>query len=195
MIKRGRFWLLILLTAIFSSLSWPGPVKIGALVSYYQVADPVFKDIYGRGKLQYGISLSYDLERDLHPIAKRSEMYLEADYFADQGTMSMSKEKVSLSIVSILFGARVRIIDSGRFKPYLGLGAGACFLKENVPSRLEDVSETARELHAEAGIYMAITKRILMDLNIRYALADAGPFGETVKLGGIRAGLGIGFRL
>ena len=190
-----RFVLVVLLAFNLSSVSWPGPVRVGAQLNYYQLADPIFKDVYGKGNLQYGISFGYSFEQDLHPIAKRSEFYLEADYFADQGNMTVTKEKVSFSIMSLLIGVRLRIINAGSFKPYLGIGGGAYFFKEDVPARLEDVSESAREIHVESGMYIAVTKRISLDLNFRYAFANAEPFKELIKLGGMRAGLGIGFRL
>jgi hypothetical protein len=49
--------------------------------------------------------------------------------------------------------------------------------------------------HIEGGSYIAVGRRFHIDLNLRYVKADAKPFDETIKLGGWRAGVGVGYSL
>jgi opacity protein-like surface antigen len=69
-----------------------------------------------------------------------------------------------------------------------------CSYKENVPERLGDVSESTTGFHAEVGSYLDVMRGFFLDLNIRYLKATVEPFDEKINLGGLRVGLGFGYR-
>ncbi|MGB6340802.1 MAG: outer membrane beta-barrel protein [Candidatus Aminicenantaceae bacterium] len=160
--------------------------KIGGFLSYYAVSDSVFKEVYEDGGLMFGGSLSFD-------VIKEFEIRVEANYFQNKGQMTLTKEETYFSIVPLVLGARIKLLDR-KISPYVGSGVDYCLYKEELPERFEQVSETVVGFHVEAGVYVNVLKSLFLDLNFRYIQADAKPFDETIKLGGWRAGLGIGFQ-
>jgi len=160
--------------------------KVGGSLNYYAVSDTIYKDTYGEGNLMFGGSLSYELIR-------RIELRVEANYFRDKGEMTTTKEEITLTLMPIVIGVRLRLINLSVFSPYLGAGVDYYAFKESLPERFEDVSESATGFHAEVGSYLNIIPGFYLDLNVRYASVNAKPFDETIKLGGLRAGVGIGF--
>jgi opacity protein-like surface antigen len=170
------------LTAVDAAAS----VRVGGSVNYYAVSDSNIKSIYGSGSSMVGGFLSLGLFR-------RIEIGAEANYFRAKGKMTLTEEEISLVLMPFVLRARYRIADFGRFGPYLGAGLAYFSYKENLPSRLGNVSETAVGELGEAGCYCQFGKRLFLDVNIRYIICETKPFDESIKLGGLRAGLGIGY--
>jgi outer membrane protein W len=161
-------------------------VRVGASINYYAASDSNIKDIYGSGNTMVGGFLSFELFRKI-------EVGVEANYFRAKGKMTLTQEEISLVLMPFVVRARYRIADFGRFSPYVGAGLAYFSYKENLPSRLGNVSETALGEHGEAGCYCQFGKKLFLDVNVRYVFCETKPFDETIKLGGLRAGLGIGY--
>jgi opacity protein-like surface antigen len=159
--------------------------QAGFSLNYYSPNDSFYKDTYGKGNFMFGGSLSYKTKI-------RLEFRAEVNYFRDKGEMTVTKEEIKFTIVPIVLGLRFKIIDKN-LSPYLGAGIDFYSYKEKYPERFEDVSESTTGFHAEIGSYMNITPRIHLDLNVRYIKADAESFDEKIKLGGLKAGIGIGY--
>jgi opacity protein-like surface antigen len=164
-----------------------GPLRLGLMAAYYMPADSAYKDLYGRGNLIFGGSLGFELIRKL-------EFRLEGGYFQDSGKMNLTGEDLKLSFFAASLGARFRFVESKAFQPYVGAGVAMYAYKEDLPARLDDVSKKAVGFQGEAGFYYALTRKILLDLNFRYVLMNTKPLNESVKLGGLRAGLGVVFQ-
>lgn len=161
-----------------------GPLRIGVSAGYYVPSDSAYKDLYGQGNLMFGGSFSFELIR-------KFEVRVDGGYFQDSGKMNLTKEDLRLSLLSGGLGVRLRFVDAKLLRPYVGGGLAIYAYKEDLPSRLEDVSKTAVGLQGEAGTYVSLTQRISLDVNFRYVFMNVKPVDEAVKLGGIRVGLGI----
>jgi opacity protein-like surface antigen len=169
---------------VFSLYTSAGGFKVGGSVGYYSVADSIYKDTYGSGNLIYGGSLSYDLWRNF-------EIRGEVGYFRDKGKMTLTKEEIKLSLIPVVIGIRAKLVKTKKLSPYLGAGVDFYSFKEK--ARLGDTSGSTIGFHIEGGNYIALGRRFQVDLNLRYVKADAKPFDETIRLGGWRAGVGIGY--
>ena len=167
--------------------AFSGPLRLGLMAGYYMPSDPAYKDLYGQGNLMFGGSFGFELIRKL-------EIRLEGGYFQDSGKMNLTEEDLKLSFFAGSLGARYRFVDGKALQPYVGAGVAMYSYKEDLPARLEDVSKTTVGFQGEAGIYYVLTSKILLDLNFRYVLMNTKPLNESVKLGGIRAGLGVVFQ-
>jgi len=161
-----------------------GPLRIGVSAGYYVPSDSAYKDLYGQGNLMFGGSFSFELIR-------KFEVRVDGGYFQDSGKMNLTKEDLRLSLLSGGLGVRLRFVDAKLLRPYVGGGLAIYAYKEDLPSRLADVSKTAVGLQGEAGTYVSLTQRISLDVNFRYVFMNVKPVDEAVKLGGIRVGLGI----
>ena len=177
----GVFFLL----AGLGNNAFAGEFKICLHTNYYAPTDPIYKDVYGSGGMMFGGSLSY-------AFLKKFELRAEYNYFQKNGQMTFTEEDVTLTLNPIILGVRYRILDKN-ISPYLGAGLGTLLYKEKLPERLEQVSEQTMSFHFEGGIYLNLTQKLFIDLNFRYALASAKPSNEKIQLGGIRAGIGIGY--
>jgi opacity protein-like surface antigen len=167
--------------------AFSGPLRLGIMAGYYMPSDSAYKDLYGQGNLMFGGSFGFEFIRKL-------EIRLEAGYFQDSGKMNLTEEDLKLSFFAGSLGARFRFVDGKALQPYIGAGVAMYSYKEDLPARLEDVSKTAFGFQGEAGIYYALSAKILLDLNFRYVLMNTKPLNESVKLGGLRAGLGVVFQ-
>ena len=175
--------ILFLMTGGVGSV-FAGGFKACLHTNYYSLTDPIFKDIYGSGGMMFGGSLSY--------VLKKFELRAEYNYFHKTGKMTLTQEDVTLTLTPIILGMRFRILGQ-KVSPYIGAGVGTLPYKEKLPERLEHVSERATSLHFEGGGYVNLKHKLFMDLNIRYAWAPTQPFSEKIQLGGVRAGIGIGY--
>jgi opacity protein-like surface antigen len=159
--------------------------RIQGSLYYYSVGDSIYKDTYGKGTFMLGGSLSYK-------VVQKFELRAEANYFQDKGEMTFTKEDITFSVLPIVLGLRIQFMKIKKLSPYFGAGIDIYFYKENLPDRYEDVSDSTTGFHVEVGTYITVTKRFYFDVNVRFIKADAKPFDEKIKLGGIRAGIGIG---
>lgn len=177
------FGLLLLAMAIPAD---SGSLRISASLDYYSLQDSLYKDIYGSGNLMMGGSLNYVFIR-------RFEVRAEAAYFLDKGTMTATQEELKFRLVPLLFGVRFRFLQK-KFSPYLGAGMGSYSYKEYYPERFGNVSDSTFGYHLESGGYYDLASRLFLDFNVRYTKADADAYDMTVKLGGFKIGIGIGYR-
>lgn len=185
--KKVGLVLIFIFMFVFNSYPFADKFKIAGTLCYYSVSDSIYKDTYGSGNLMFGAYLNYELFRFL-------EIMAEANYCQDKGEMTLTKEEVKFTLTPLVLAIRGKLPNMKTATPYLGVGLEYYLYKEDLPDRFEDVSESTVGFHAEAGVYVNVLKNIFLDLNFRYIKADAKPFDETIKLGGLRAGLGIGFR-
>jgi hypothetical protein len=181
--------LTILVLLFIFSLSLPASAQIfkaGCNVNYYSIKDSIFQEAYGTGNLMYGASLSLNL-------VWKIEVRAEANYFQDKGDMTATQEDITFTLIPLVIGARIRIFEK-KFSPYLGFGMDICSYKEDYPERFEDVDEKATGFHVEIGTYFYLPRKFYADINVRYTKLDVSPFGEIIELGGLQAGVGIGYR-
>jgi len=176
------FTVLILFVGL-SHYSFAENFKLGGSFNYYSVTDSIFNEVYEDGGLMFGGSLSYE------PI-KRLEIRGEANYYHAKGGMTFTQEEVTFTIIPIVVGLRIWIVEIKNFMPYLGTGINFYSYKEELPDRFEDISDSTIGFHFEGGTYLNLVKMFYLDFNFRYIFATA----EDIKLGGPRAGIGIGIQ-
>jgi len=183
--KSILFLLALCLVSGFSYQCWAGSFKVGASVNYYAISDPIFKELYKSGGMMFGGFLSYSY--------KMFELRTEFNTFQMNGNMSLTEEEIKFSMTPIVIGLRAGFLKR-TVSPYLGGGITYCPYKEDLPARFEPVSESVIGFHFEAGSYFYLAKGLHLDFNVRYTNLNAESFEGDVKIGGIRAGLGVGYR-
>jgi len=159
-------------------------IKAGGSIGHYFIADSIYKDTYGSGSLIYEGSLSYDLSRHL-------EIRAAIGYFKDTGETTLTGEEIKFSMIPVVIGMRVKLVKRGKLDPYFGLGLDFYSFKER--ARLGNTSGSTTGFHLEGGTYVALGQRFHIDINLRYVKADAQPLDEEIRLGGWRAGVGMGY--
>jgi len=175
------FLTLLFVTVLFSSGEG---FRAGGSIGYYFVADPIYKDTYGSDSLIYEGFLGYDLSKHL-------EIRAAVGYFKDKGEMTLTREEIKFRMVPVVMGVRVKPVKLGKLSPYLGVGVDFCSFKET--ARLGDTSDSTTGFHLEGGSYVVLGQSFHGDINLRYVKADAQPLDEVIRLGGWRAGVGVGY--
>jgi opacity protein-like surface antigen len=178
---------IILFMGIYQS-SFAGEIRLGGSFNYYAMTDSIFNNLYGNGGFMPGLCLSYE------PIRK-FEIRGEANYYRVNGKMSYNQEKITFSMIPIVLGLRLRVAEIRSLSPYLGFGFGFFPYKEELPARFGNVSESTSGFHLEGGAYLNPAKMFYLDFNVRYIIATAKSSYDDIKLGGIRAGIGVGIRI
>ena len=179
--------IILSMISIFPGSANSAQLRIGAAANYFVPSEAAYKDLYGSGGISPAGSLSVGALR-------RLEIRAEVAFFRDEGKMSLTQEGINLSLLTCVLSFRYGFIESKLLRPYAGAGFALISYQEEVPQRLTDVSESSTGFTAEAGTYINPTGRFFLDLNLSYLSAEAKPHVETVKLGGIRVGIGAGFR-
>ena len=176
----------IIMTSLFcfSLFASAEGFRVGGSVGYYSVSDSIYRDTYGSGNLMYGVSLSRDFARIL-------ELRGELGYFKDKGVMTLTKEEIRFSLIPVVIGIRTKLIQIENLNPYLGAGIDISFFKER--ARIGNTSDSTTGYYVEGGCYVALGQRFHIDLNLRYVKADAEPYDEKLKLGGLKIGIGGGY--
>jgi opacity protein-like surface antigen len=158
--------------------------SVGGSLGYYFLADPIYKETYGSGSLIMEGFFGYDLPEHL-------EIRAAVGYFTANGKMTLTREEIRFRMVPVVIGVRVKPVKLGKLDPYLGIGLDFCAFKET--ARPGNTSDSTTGFQLEAGTYIALAERFQLDINLRYIKADAKPLDEVIRLGGWRAGVGLGY--
>jgi hypothetical protein len=151
---------------------------VGLQVRGHLPTDPLYKNLYGSGSPAFGGFFSALLKPWLELIA-------EANFFQDKGAMSLTQEDITLTIQQYGGGLRINFLNTKLVRAYTGLQVGSFSVKEDVPERLEDFSESSMGFILEGGAYLKLSSKFHFYLKLDV---------EERNLGGPRLGVGLKFR-
>jgi hypothetical protein len=177
--------LIIIMVIIFLSSSFSNATDIIVEFKshYLHPSEKAFGDIYGGG-LVYGGELSIG-------IWKRLDIWVGGNYFSKKGELTFTKEGTKLEIYPLGGGLKYRL-TSGVFNLYAGAGLNYYQYKESNP--IGDVSKGGLGYVAKIGSYVKVTSGLLFDLYVNYSYCKLKPADFEINIGGIEAGVGIGYR-
>jgi opacity protein-like surface antigen len=155
---------------------------VEAKVLYFQPTEQAFKDIYGSG-------MSYGGEFDIN-IFDGLAIWIGAEYFTKKGELTFTKEETELQITPIYGG--LKYIFPGRgIMPYLGAGVGYFQYKETNP--IGTVKEGKIGFVTQAGLLVRLLGPVLVDFQVGYNMCKIKPQEIEAQIGGLKAGVGLGF--
>ena len=132
----------------------------------------------------YGGEVSVGVWRDL-------DLWLGGSYFSRKGELTFTKEETTLEIIPLGAGVKYRL-TRGSLSFYIGLGLNYYQYKEKNP--IGDVSEGGLGYIGKVGSYVKVTDGLLIDLYLNYSYCKIKPADFDVNIGGIEAGVGVGYR-
>ena len=178
-----KLTIIAILTVCFSGLAYTTDVVVELKAHYFSPSEQAFKDIYGGG-LMYGGEVSVGVWKDL-------DLWLGGSYFSKKGELTFTKEETKLELIPIGVGAKYRIL-SGSFALYLGLGLNYYQYKERNP--IGDVSDGGIGFVGKIGSYVTIIEWLVLDFYVDYSYCKIKPADFEINVGGIAAGIGLGYR-
>jgi len=173
---------IIAVILFFSGLANATDLMIELKAHYLSPSEQAFKDIYGSG-VMYGGELSVGVWKGL-------EIWFGGSYFSKKGELTYSKEETKLEIIPLGGGVKYRLL-SGSLALYIGLGLNYYQYKETNP--IGDVSKGGLGYIGKIGSYVKVIKGLFIDIYANYSYCKMKPADFDINIGGLEAGVGIGY--
>lgn len=175
--------IIIILTVIFlSGLANATDIIVELKAHYLHPSEEAFRDIYGGG-MMYGGEVSIGFWRGF-------EVWFGGSYFSKKGELTFTKEETKLEIYPIGGGLKYTL-STKIFDLYAGAGLNYYQYKESNP--LGDISKGELGYIGKIGSYVKVTGGFLIDLYVNYSYCKMRPADFKINIGGIEAGVGIGY--
>ncbi|NOR22610.1 MAG: hypothetical protein GQ476_08010 [Candidatus Aminicenantes bacterium] len=168
---------------LLSGIGYAGDVIFKVKGSYFHPSDKAFKDIYGGG-VMYGVEAGAEIRKNL-------EIWVGGRYFSKKGELSLTREETKLKIIPIEGGLRYTLsLRSANL--YGGIGISYYLYKETNPIGNVDWGELGAV--ARVGSFVEMNQRWTIDFYVSYSYCKMRPADFKINIGGIEAGIGIGYR-
>jgi hypothetical protein len=168
---------------LLSGLANATDVLVELKAHYFHPSEEAFRNIYGGG-MMYGGEASIGVLNGL-------EIWVGGSYFTKKGELTFTKEETKIEIYPLGGGLKYKI-SAGIFDLYAGAGLNYYQYKESNP--LGNVSKGGIGYVGKLGSYINIAGGFLVDLYIDYSYCKLKPADFEINIGGIEAGVGIGYR-
>lgn len=150
--------------------------------SYFSPSNADFKSIYGGG-VMYGAEISVGIAGGL-------EAWLSGDYFNKTGSLTLTKEKTTLTLIPIGAGLKYSFL-TGWLQPYLGVGGRYYLYKESNP--IGTVNKGGIGFLGKVGADLKFAPNFFLDIFAGYSLCKMKPADFDIEVGGIELGAGLGY--
>ncbi|MGB9006589.1 MAG: hypothetical protein WCB96_12765 [Candidatus Aminicenantales bacterium] len=151
--------------------------------SYFRPSEQAFRDIYGAGQ-------SFGLEAGLR-ITKWLEAWMGGGYFAKNGHLSFTGEETRVKITRAGAGL-MAVLPLGKHIQ-IDLGAGLlvhAFEERNI---IGAAHKTSLGYVAKEKLIVKLFSGFFLDLRADYSSCRLKPAEFLIDVGGLEAGLGLGF--
>ncbi|UCC41209.1 MAG: outer membrane beta-barrel protein [Candidatus Aminicenantes bacterium] len=176
------------ITAIIASIVFLSVSAIAAdfmvelKTSYFAPSEQIFKDVYGSG-MTIGGEIGITLWKGLG-------IWAGADYFSRKGELTFTEESTKIQIIPLYAGIRYQF-QQEKIAPYIGLGIGYFRFKETNP--IGKVEEGDIGYIGQVGCLFKVVGSLFFDIKGSYSYCKAKPMDIKADMGGLKAGIGIGF--
>ena len=177
-----KFIIIIVAVILLSGTANATDIIVEFKAHYLQPSEEAFRDIYGGG-MMYGGEVSIGVWRGL-------DLWIGGSYFSKKGELTFTKEETKLEIYPLGGGLKYRL-TTGILDLYVGVGLNYYQYKESNP--LGDISKGGLGYIGKIGTYVKVTGGLVVDLYVNYSYCKTKPADFEINIGGIEAGVGIGY--
>ena len=117
-------------------------------------------------------------------------LWLIGSYYDQEGSLPATQERTEMSLIPLGGGVKFKF-QAGKMSPYVGLGPVVIIYKESNAIGLAKGSETG--FLGQAGLNLKVTGSLFIDISVTYSYCRVKPQNIDADIGGIQAGLGIGY--
>jgi uncharacterized protein YgiM (DUF1202 family) len=150
---------------------------------YFLAADSAYTDVYQNGLIYGG---------ELRIGGNKIVGWLEGSYRSEKGELTYTKEPTDVSVLAIEAGALYRFM-AGNLNPYAGAGIGYVMFKEENEA-IGQVKQNTIGFCLVGGASTFLGKSFIVDARLKYQFCSMKPADFDIQIGGLTAGIGIGFR-
>ena len=183
--KRSILFLLSILLLFNLSIYSNEKFMISFSGNLLSPSDSNFKDIYGSSIFYPELNIGYKVYKNFY-------LWAGYSFLTKNGTTPVLKLETKSTQNYISFGAGYNGNFSNKFGYRVKLGVFNVNYKEEAME--EEVKNSAIGFRIDVGIIFNINKNIFTDINIGYLYASDTIEEESIKLGGLKTGIGVGFR-
>jgi len=151
---------------------------------YFNPTEQRHKDIYGSG-WAFGGEFGFGVSQSLY-------VYLSGNYYAREGELTYTQEETKLKIIPLAVGAKYHFNLVGGLNFYAGAGLTYNIFKEENP--IGEVSKNGIGFVINSGLLVFILEGLFLDGYVNYSYCKFKPANVDVNIGGLEAGLGIGYK-
>ncbi len=198
--KKVFLFTLFILSQISCMQAW----DIEARVAYFLPQDHRMRDIYSsKGFAEYELETSTPLDCLVDCAPCNWDGFANLSFYQKNGRSSCLNDRTRVTNWTLNFGVKRYFDVCGCFKPYLGLGAGAAYV------RFHDHSDFVKRhnnkwgfaILAKSGVKYDITCNLFLDLFVDYSYAWFNFYHKrscvavrNTNTGGLKCGLGLGYQ-
>jgi hypothetical protein len=155
----------------------------------YAVSDQIYNQIYSGNKLMFGFELSRIFARSDN---NNFGVVFGANYYKDTGSSTLTREESTFRLIPYYLCFEY-LINQDEVIPFLRLGINIMSYREK--SELHEVSGSTVGPNIALGIYIKIPelKQLRLKFYFMWIGATAEEGDESIKIGGIEAGIGVTF--
>jgi hypothetical protein len=117
-------------------------------------------------------------------------LFQNGNYYSGKGKLPFSEEDTNMTLIGIGSGLKFRA-TIGAFCPYLDFGPLVYFYEEKNP--IGTAKGNSFGFIGHAGFYLFLYKGIFLDFFLSYTKCEVQPQRIKADLGGLCAGIGLGF--
>lgn len=181
-IIKAVFFVVLFSFSVSASLCEKRTLSLKLGISYFHPSEKATKDIYG-GKAVVGGEVNLKVWKIIN-------LWVTGSHYDKRGNLPFTKEATRLTLIPIGAGIKV-IIEKGSIYPYMGVGPVMYFYREKNPIGLVEGNKVG--IVGQAGCYLKVTGGLFLDFCIDYSYCAVRPQRIQSNIGGIKAGLGVGF--
>jgi len=178
-----KLTIIIAISFLLSKIASAGDIIIKVKGSYFYPSDKAFEEIYGGG-VMYGGEADIGIWRNL-------ELWVGASYYSKKSELTFTKEKTRLKIIPIGGGVKYRL-SARSLNIYGGIGINYYQYEEKNP--IGDVGWGELGIVAKIGCAVKGSGGLMTDFYINYSYCKMRPVSNDINVGGVEAGIGIGYR-
>ncbi len=110
--------------------------------------------------------------------------------YSQEGKLTLTEEKTRIRIMPLFVGLKFQVSGSA-VSPYLGVGAGYFLYEETNP--LGTLNKGSLGIVGRAGVVFRPVRSLILDVHAGYSHCKIKPVELEANLGGLTAGIGLGF--
>jgi opacity protein-like surface antigen len=151
---------------------------------YFNPTEQRSEDIYGSG-WAFGGEFAFGVAESLF-------VYFSGSYYARTGELTYTREETKLKIIPLALGAKYHFNLTRGLNFYGGAGLTYHIYMEENP--IGEANKNGFGFVINAGLLTYVTEGLFLDGYVNYSYCKMKPANVDINIGGLEAGLGIGYK-
>jgi hypothetical protein len=175
--------LIVLGVWLLGSVALAAGYRVEVKGAFYSSADANFRDVYG-GAMKFGLEGGMGISKNL-------SIWAGLDYVHKTGTLLITKDETTVSIIPISAGVRYEIPSGEKLRFHVGAGLQMVFFSED--ASLGTTSKTGIGFIATAGGMYQVSAKVGVGLFLNWSTCSMTNEDVKFQVGGLDIGVGVAF--